>query len=240
MTETQAEYKTKIQQEDNGGSRCLQTLVLSQRPLIRAYRGDCMDWMQATANCAYDLAIVDPPYGLDITNIWGAKKYGYKEWDKKDWDKNIPDKRYFTELRRVSKNQIIWGGNYYSLSPTAGWVVWDKGQRDFTLADGEMAWTSFNKAMRIYEYSRAKANNQDRIHPTQKPVALYRWLLQNYAKAGQRILDTHGGSFSSAVACFIEGYDLDICEIDAEYFEAGVKRFKQATKQMGLFDDRAV
>jgi len=217
----------------------LKPLILSKRPLIRAYLGDCMDWMQNIPDKYYDLACVDPPYGINFAKTQTGKGWIIRK--NKDWDKNIPSSNYYKELRRVSKNQIIWGANYMTehLPPSMGWIFWDKRQRDFSLADGELAFSSFNKALRVYEYSRAKLN-QERIgiHPTEKPVSLYRWLLQNYAKEGQRILDTHGGSFSSAIACYIEGFDLDICEIDKEYFDAGVKRFKKDTSQIGIFDDR--
>jgi len=243
MTETQTINKTETQREENGGSRYLQTRVLSQRPLIRAYLGDCMDWMQATADKTYDLAIVDPPYGAgDIRNCTQLK---YRTYINKK-----PEKFYFDELRRVSENQIIWGGNYFSklLFDSRGWIFWNKMNPNPKYSDGELAWTSYDRILRVFNYMYTNIiegkgnysnNTKDKIiHPTQKPVALYRWLLKNYAKAGQRILDTHGGSFSSAVACYIEGFDLDICEIDADYFEASVKRFKQATQQIHLFDER--
>lgn len=199
------------------------------------HNADCLPAMRKMKDNQFDLAIVDPPYGLDITNIWGKEKYGYKEWEKKDWDKNVPDENFFMELFRVSKNQIIWGGNYYKLEPTAGWIIWDKGQRDFTLADGEMAWTSFNKAMRIFDYSRAEANKQFRIHPTQKPIKLYKWLLKNYAKENDTILDTHVGSGSSRIACWEMGFDFTGYEIDKDYWEAQEKRFKIVKNQQTLF-----
>jgi len=263
--ETQTEYKTEIQREENGGSRYLQTRVLSQHPLIRAYLGDCMDWMQAIADKAYDLAIVDPPYGISSDNpsikpnrivqkngsILYIKQSLYKN---KHWD-TMPDSSYFDDLRRISKNQIIWGCNYYHYDLAGGRIVWDKVNGNSDQYDCEIAYNSLNKRTDLVRYMWCgmfqgksiregemqqgnKKLNEKRIHPTQKPVALYRWLLQNYAKAGQRIFDSHGGSFSSAVACYIEGFDLDICEIDEEYFEMAVKRFKQATQQIHLFDER--
>jgi site-specific DNA-methyltransferase (adenine-specific) len=214
----------------------LKPLILSKRPLIRAYLGDCMDWMQNIPDKYYDLACVDPPYGIGITSECMGGRNTVKPDKNKSWDNNVPNKRYFNELWRVSKNQIIWGGNYFRLPPSRYFAIWDKGEsmygRDF--AECEFAWIS-SGGTRIYKNN---PNQLDRIHPTQKPVALYRWILNNYAKAGQRILDTHGGSFSSAVACYIEGFDLDICEIDKEYFDAGVKRFKKDTSQIGIFDDR--
>jgi len=234
--ETQTPYITKNPEESDSSKGYLNTRVLSQRPLIRAYLGDCMDWMQATDDKEYDLAIVDPPYGINFAKTNTGK--GWITRKNKDWDKEPMHFEYFAELRRVSKNQIIWGANYYPehLQPSMGWIFWDKGQRNFSLADGEFAFSSFKRALRVYKYSRAKLNSdREGIHPTEKPVALYRWILQNYAKAGQRILDTHGGSFSSAVACHVEGYEMDICEIDEEYFEAGVKRFGEATCQLKMF-----
>jgi len=248
MTETQIEYKTENQKRENGDSRNLQPMVLSQHPLIRAYLGDCMDWMQATADKAYDMAIVDPPYGIgmDGGTIGGGNLAAPKNYSIKNWDSKKPDSYYFDELQRVSKNQIIWGGNYYGLKGTSCYIVWDKDNGNNCFADCELAWTSFKTAVRKFTwkwqgmFQQNMANKEERIHPTQKPIALYRWLLKNYAKAEQRIFDSHGGSFSSAVACYIEGFDLDICEIDAEYFEAAVKRFKQATKQYNLFEKRLI
>ena len=243
--ETQATYQ-KSSKVDSSDCR-LEWLVLSQRPLLKAYLGDCMDLMASTADNYYDLAIVDPPYGIGASDYQrGGTQYGNsvakcKTYTTKDWDKEIPSLKYFTELRRVSKNQIIWGGNYFELYPTPCFVVWDKDNGNNGYADCELAWTSFKTAVRKFTWKwqgmlqQNMADKEHRIHPTQKPVALYRWLLQNYAKAGQRILDTHGGSFSSAVACHMEGFEMDICEIDKEYFDAGVKRFKENTCQLKMF-----
>jgi site-specific DNA-methyltransferase (adenine-specific) len=151
-------------------------------------------------------------------------------------------KEYFDELFRVSKNQIIWGGNYMTefLPPSMGWIIWDKGQRDFTLADGEMAWTSFNKAMRIFEFSRAsciKSNNTmtEKFHPTAKPFELYKWILDKYAKEGDKILDTHLGSMSIAIACHDYGFELTGCELDPEYYAKGIERIKNHVSQQKLF-----
>lgn len=199
---------------------------------IELYNMDCMEAMKLMPDKAYDLAIVDPPYGI------GAAKEkphnGWVDWGIKEWDNCSPEIAYFKELFRASKAQIIWGANHFiSKMPfdSSGWIVWDKGQRDFSLADGEMAWTNFNKAMRIFTYSRAKALQEGKIHPTQKPVRLYEWLLKNYAKPGDRILDTHGGSMSIAIACDIMGYDLDLYEIDKDYFEAGKARLERHQRQ---------
>jgi len=188
----------------------------------------------------FDLAIVDPPYGI------GANKEkehnGWKSYGVKEWDNEIPKKEYFDELKRVSKNQIVWGGNYMTefLPPKMCWLLWDKGQRDFSLADGELAWTSFDKAMRIFTMPRATAmqdakNNGGKIHATQKPVKLYEWLLMNYAKEGDKILDTHLGSGSIAIACHNLKYDLTACELDKEYYNAAIKRLDNHTSQSRLF-----
>ena len=161
---------------------------------------------------------------------WASK---YKKGDGNLGGK--PTKEYFTELFRISRNQIIWGGNYFIdlLFPSRCYIIWDKVAKMETLADCEMAWTSFDKNAKIFKHVRN--TSETRIHICQKPIALYRWILQNYAKQGQKILDTHGGSMSSAIACDMEGYDLDICEIDKEYFDAGVKRFNEYKRQLKLF-----
>jgi len=206
--------------------------------MINLYNVDCMEFMRGLPDKAFDLAIVDPPYGISIMTSGGKGVSGWIAHDRKEWDSAVPDADYFIELRRVSAHQIVWGANYMTdnLPPSMGWILWDKGQRDFALADGELAWTSFQRALRVFDYARGSANREDKIHPTQKPVALYRWLLQNYAKPGQKILDTHGGSMSIAIACDIEGYDLDLCELDPDYFAAGKKRLEQHQSQPRMFD----
>jgi len=192
----------------------------------------------------FDLAIVDPPYGIgaDKAQNAGGEKWGYKEYKKTDWDNSIPSAEYFKELFRVSKNQIVWGGNYMTefLHPSMGWIIWDKGQRGFSLADGEMAWTSFNKAMRIFEFSRAgciKSNNTmiEKFHPTAKPFELYKYCLEKYAKQGDKILDTHLGSGSIAIACHDYGFELTACELDKEYFDKAMQRINNHVAQQKLF-----
>ena len=215
-----------------------------------------MEAMKDMSDNQFDLAIVDPPYGIgaDIAQNKAAERRkkakgknksgrGWKEYRLTNWDKDIPTSKYFKQLFRISKNQIVWGGNYMTeyLKPSMGWILWDKGQRNFSLADGELAWTSFNKALRIFTMPRVAAlqdannNGGERIHPTQKPVKLYEWLLMKYAKEGDKILDTHLGSGSIAIACHNLGYDLTGYEIDKEYFEAAQKRINIHKQQKRLF-----
>jgi site-specific DNA-methyltransferase (adenine-specific) len=193
----------------------------------------------------FDLAIVDPPYGIEYDKIQNkcAGKYRtqnggtWKKYHETDWDSNIPDKIYFKQLIRVSKQQTIWGGNYYELPGTSCFLIWDKIQRD-NRSDCEIAWTNFRKPSKIFSYSRADAyiNHCDnKIHPTQKPVALYKWLLKNYAEPGWSILDTHLGSGSIAIACYYMGFDLTGYEIDTEYYENMVQRIEEQTAQESLF-----
>jgi site-specific DNA-methyltransferase (adenine-specific) len=209
---------------------------------IRLHHVDCMEFMRGLPDKYYDLAIVDPPYGIGAEKSFGMHKFGWKQHDRKEWDNSIPTFEYWEQLFRVSKNQIVWGGNYMTefLPPSMGWIVWNKMQRDFSLADGEMAWTSFNKAMRIFDLSRGAAvqeNNQglEKFHPTAKPISLYKWLLDKYAKPNDKILDTHGGSMSIAIACHDYGFELDLCELDAEYYAKGVERVQNHVKQLKMF-----
>ena len=220
-------YITGAERHDNPASGAMSTVYLM----------DCIEGMKRYPDKYFDLAVVDPPYGIGAENHAGNKENGWTQWAKKDWDNAIPTAEYWKELFRVSKNQIVWGANYMTehLPPKMGWIVWDKGQRDFSLADGELAWTSFDKAMRIFTYARAKALQEGKIHPTQKPVALYEWILQNYASEGDLILDTHLGSGSSRIAAYNAGLDFTACEIDKDYFDAQEKRFKIHTMQLQLF-----
>jgi len=200
---------------------------------------DNMELMARYEDNHFDLAIVDPPYGIRIQQSGGTPTHlGFKNYKKKEWDNEIPNKEYFKQLFRVSKNQIIWGGNYFveHLSKGfMGWIVWDKGQK-LTMSDGELAYSSFNKALRIKVLNRCKIGEfGGNIHPTQKPVKLYEWLLMNYAKEGDKILDTHLGSGSIALACHNLGYDLTACELDAEYYNAAMKRLKQHQQQLTMF-----
>jgi site-specific DNA-methyltransferase (adenine-specific) len=208
--------------------------------MIELHNIDCMELMKRYPDNYFDLAIVDPPYG--IGNFWcggdaGAqvniKKLRSKE---REWNNIIPTKYYFDELKRVSKNWIIWGWNYYTdlLGPTNSLIYWHKKMGAPNYSDGELASTSFKHKVKTFVYPLAK-DNSNRTHPCQKPLALYRWLLDNYAKQGDKILDTHLGSGSSAIAAYQLGYDFVGCELDKDYFQAMQKRVKQAMKQTNLF-----
>lgn len=193
-----------------------------------------MEYMCTVQDKYFDLAIVDPPYGISVNsmNMGGRKTV---KPDTKKWDDNPPPQEYFLELERVSKNQIIWGGNYFQLRPSRCFLIWDKGEsmygRDF--AECEMAWCSFDKVARIFKLN---PNQLDRFHPTQKPVKLYQWILQNYAKPEFKVLDTHLGSGSSAIAAHYFGIDEFVgIELDKDYFEASKERFTSATAQQKLF-----
>ena len=193
---------------------------------------DCMEYMRGLPDKAFDLAIVDPPYGIGINSSGRLGHYGGKG---KKWDNETPDDLYFLELQRVSKNQIIWGGNYFSMPPCRCFLIWDKQQPEaISFASCEYAWTSFDSSAKTY-YQRPQCADVVRIHPTQKPVKLYEWLLANYAKQGDRILDTHLGSGSSAIAAHYGGFDFVGCELDTDYFNAASKRFEQATAQIAMF-----
>jgi site-specific DNA-methyltransferase (adenine-specific) len=181
----------------------------------------------------FDLAIVDPPYGIGDKFKGGKSgKMQFNEVVDKGWD-CVPTKEYFEELFRVSKNQIIWGGNYFNLPPTRCFLVWDKCiSDDFTLAMAELAWTSFDKLAKIYKLIVPK---NGKIHPTQKPIALYKWLLDKYAKENYKILDTHLGSGSIAIACHDYGFELTACELDKEYYDKAIQRIVNHTNQTKLF-----
>jgi len=193
---------------------------------------DCMALMARYPDKHFDLAIVDPPYGIDINSSGRLGHYGGKG---KTWDAQIPSAAYFAELRRVARHQIIWGGNYFPLPPSRCFLIWDKQQPEgVSFADAEFAWTSFDASAKTFRM-RPQNADPERIHPTQKPVALYRWLLENYAKPGQRILDTHLGSGSHAIAAHYFGAHLTACEIDPDYYAAAMARIKRETAQTTLF-----
>ena len=202
---------------------------------ITLYNCDCMEFMKDIPDKYFDLAIVDPPYGIKINNNMGRragdKKSSYK---KIEWDNNIPSKKYFEELFRISKNQIIWGANYFNMPPTKCFIVWRKPQisEGVSFSMLEYAWSSFDKTSKEWI---GMSNEKDRIHPTQKPVKLYEWLLKNYAKPTDKIIDTHFGSCSIGIACHNFGCSLDACEIDKEYFDKAVKRLKENFRQLSIF-----
>jgi site-specific DNA-methyltransferase (adenine-specific) len=211
---------------------------------MKIYNQDCLEAMKDMSDNQFDLAIVDPPYGINIT-----KNKRLNNNSKKDWDKEIPTPEYFKELFRVSKNQIIWGGNYFIeyLKNTRCYLNWDKLNHSDTYADCEMAWTSFDKNAKIFKYMwdgnrygfigaiQGVGKKSIRTHPTQKPIALYEWLLMNYAKEGDKILDTHLGSGSIAIACHNLGYNLTGYEIDKDYYEAAIKRIELHKSQIRMF-----
>ena len=199
------------------------------------YNQDCLEAMRQMPDKAFDLAIVDPPYGLGHRWIRpGENCHAAAAMAGSQWDNFAPSDEYFTQLVRVTKNQIIWGGNHFNLAPTRGIIIWDKPtMRIPTMADGELAWTSFDRPLKIVSVSNSVV---ERIHPTQKPVALYRWLLTNYAKPGDTILDTHLGSGSSRIAAYDLGFDFTGYELDKDYFEAQEKRFADHIAQAKLFD----
>lgn len=237
-------------------------------PISEVFNEDNVIGMARYPDKFFDLAIVDPPYGINAPNMQmgSTSKARIKKGIRSapsisvaqklkgklnqgsgklkgralnmmncNWDTEKPSPEYFKELFRVSKNQIIWGGNYFDLPPTRGIVCWDKMQPWDNFSQWEMAWTSFDKPAAIFKYSNTGgANAETKIHPTQKPVALYKWLLHKYAKTGDKILDTHMGSQSSRIAAFNMGFDYTGFELDKEYFEAGNKRFKEQTMQMKL------
>lgn len=194
---------------------------------------DFRDYIRELPDKCVDLLLTDPPYAIDITRQLVKKdpyhKHGYQSWEIKEWDKERPTKEDFLEMIRVSKNQVIWGGNYFAdlLPASQGWFVWDKGQRDFSLADGELAWTSFNKALRIFTYSRASALKDGKIHPTQKPVALFEWILKLRTKENDLILDCYSGSGTTAIACQNTGRNFISFEKDSEYFNKSIKRLQE-------------
>jgi site-specific DNA-methyltransferase (adenine-specific) len=202
-------------------------------PVSEAHNLDCMAYMAGFPDKHFELAIVDPPYGIAATackhgsggkltsRLLHAAVKKLRAWDKK------PGNAYFEELFRVSKNQIIWGGNYFELPPTRGIICWDKVQPWHNFSQWEMAWTSFSRPAALFRYDNRRGG---KVHPTQKPIDLYAWLLKKYAKQGDKILDTHLGSGSSRIAAYHLGFDFYACEIDSDYYEAQEERFYYHTK----------
>ena len=223
--------------------------------MIKITNEDNMQLMARYEDKHFDLAIVDPPYGIGASadsrvggsytvNMGGVKrKVAAKTYTPKDWDFKKPTIEYWQELKRVSKNQIVWGGNYFveNLTDSSCWVVWNKRNGENNNADCELAWTSFKTAVRVFDWKwngmlqQNMKDKEERIHPTQKPKALYEWLLMNYAESGNKILDTHLGSGSIALACHNRGFDLVACELDTEYYNRALERLKTHQQQLTMF-----
>ena len=222
--------------------------------MINLYNKDCIKALKEMQDNQFDLAIVDPPYGIGVNkgghSLAGNGDFKGGNFNVKatkyvggEWDNERPNEEYFKELLRGSKNVIIWGGNYFAdlLPSSSCWIVWDKDNGTSYQADCELAYTNFDTALRKYRYrwwgllQEEMKNKQKRIHPTQKPIRLYEWLLMNYAKDGDKILDTHLGSGSIAIACHNLGFDLEGYELDKEYFDAAKKRLEQHQAQKRLF-----
>lgn len=221
-------------------------------PKIELLNCDCMEYMATLPDKAFDLAIVDPPYGIGFDGeVTAMANNNSMKWNnsigsgykRKDWDTKKPDEIYFHEIMRISKNQIIWGGNYFDLPPTRCYIFWDKMVQVENFADGELAWTSFDKNAKQFRYAwgglsdgvLGRNKKEKSIHPTQKPTALYDWLLMNYANEGDLILDTHLGSGSSRIAAYKGGFNFVGFEIDCDYFNAQEKRFNEFKSQLRLF-----
>ena len=212
--------------------------------LNKLYNMDCMEGMKDIPDKYFELAIVDPPYGLNFGEYNRTNKdskgnrYKANKYHNADWDKEIPTEEYFNELFRISQNQIIWGGNYFKLPTTQGFIFWYKRNPVNNFSDGEYAWTSFQKPAKCFDYAYYGNINAEpfRIHPTQKPVKLYKWLLHNYAKQGDKILDTHVGSASSIIACLDMGFEYMGFEIDEEYYNLASKRIEDAMNQVSFFN----
>ena len=223
---------TEVKKEKRGG--------------INFFNCDNIEFMKTKPDNYYDLAIVDPPYGIDAdvknnTDKKQSKKSASKskKYGDQSWDSCTPTEEYFTELKRVSKKQIIWGANFFNLQ--GGMLYWHKNVTMPTYSTGELAYLSWLNKIDFVEITwhgmlqYDMKNKEDRIHPTQKPIMLYRWLLDKYAEKGNKIIDTHGGSFTNAIACDMEGFDLDIIEIDGTYFDNGVQAFDKYKQQLKLF-----
>lgn len=210
---------------------------------------DCMEYLAGLPDKAFELAVCDPPYGINFSEFnrtnrtSTGKTIKANQYKNSDWDSSAPEEEYFSELQRVSVNQIVWGGNYFPQlwkNGCKGFIFWHKGNPVPNFSDGELAWTSFNAVARQFNFKyygnvEGSTSASHKIHPTQKPIQLYEWLLTNYAKKGDRILDTHLGSGSSAIAAHNLGFDFVGCELDRDYYDAAVKRFNAHAAQQSLF-----
>lgn len=207
-------------------------------PVSETYNVDCMEYMAGVPDKFFDLAIVDPPYNIVSQQKRGIGSRIDATGKMNDWNNKKPSPQYFLELYRVSKFQIVWGANNFTMPETEYFIVWDKKQTVENFASAEYAWTNVKMPAKVFHYSIHQHNidKGEKIHPTMKPVKLYKWLLQNYAKEGYKILDTHLGSGSSRIAAYLMGFDFWGCEIDKDYFEAQEKRFKEQTAQQSLFN----
>jgi len=209
----------------------MKTIKIGTATLIH---GDCEEFMRDLPDKCFDLAVVDPPYGIGASVGFGRSQRESRKIIKKDsWDNDIPNEKYFSDLFRVSVDRVIWGGNYFPLPPSRCFLVWDKLNSGRDFADCEQAWTSFDKVARMFQY-RVATDYKERIHPTQKPVKLYEWIYSNYAKPGQTILDTHGGSMSSVIAALNMGFEITYIEKDEDYFNAAVERVIKSQQQQKL------
>lgn len=205
--------------------------------LNKIHHADCLDFMRQLPDKCIDLVLTDPPYGIgmDGGNV-GYK--GFNSFDKKEWDSNIPDTEIFDEIFRVSKHQIIWGGNYFYLEPSRCWLLWDKGAgfKDRTYAEAEIAWTSFDRNIRIFQYDPlARGDYKGKYHPTQKPLQLFKWCIQKSELEKPTIMDCFSGSGTTALACHDLGLDFICVEKDADYHAASVKRLEEHKRQGKLF-----
>ena len=237
----QVQNQLEIKPENGNNTKPLLPLVVGGLTITCE---DNMELMSRYPDNYFDLAIVDPPYGIDsFKNIKETKNKIKNRFVSGLWNDNYPTELYFKELFRVSKNQIIWGGNYFDLPPTRCYIFWDKMVQVENFADGELAWTSFDKNAKQFRYAwgglsdgvLGRNKKEKSIHPTQKPQQLYKYCLDKYAKEGDKILDTHLGSGSIAIACHDYKYSLTACELDKEYFEAAVKRITNHVGQTKLF-----
>ena len=219
-------------------------MFITMKPVSEVLNLDCLEYMKTLPDNHFDLCIADPPYGIKRSGqhktICKNPKHNRKHFEDKGWDLNIPSEELFTEIFRISKNQVIWGANYFAkyFPKSMGWIVWDKGQHGLSMSDGELAFTSFERALRINVLNRCELAKEGTIHPTQKPIKLYAWILKNYANPGDKIFDPFLGSGSSRIAAYKMGFDFVGCEIDEEYFRLQEERFEKECKGVQVLQNR--